>query len=142
MTDQREKSLQAGPEQVLYAYVLEKGMYFGLLFIIITFIIYATGLMGAKIPLTQIPTLWTMNVHDYLHTIQVSDGWSWVKLVGYGDFLNFIPIAILAGITIICFLSIIPVLWKQNDKVFAVLAFFESLILAIAASGILGSGGH
>jgi hypothetical protein len=83
-----------------------------------------------------------MNVNDYLHKANVHSGWGWFKLIGYSDFLNFVPIAILAGVTILCFLAIVPVLLKQNDKLYTVLAFLEAAILAVAASGLLGAGGH
>jgi len=49
-------------------------------------------------------------------------------------------VAILAGVTILCYLSIIPILLRQRDWVYAVLALFEVLILALAASGILAVG--
>ncbi len=136
------KSLQAGPEQIAYAKILEKGMFFGLVSIIITYLIYVLGVVKPFIPLKTVPTLWANNIHDYLQITNIQPGWAWVPLVGYSDFLNFIPIAILAGVTIICFLSIVPILWKQDDKVFAVLALLEVLILSFAASGILGTGGH
>jgi hypothetical protein len=139
MTD---KSLQAGPEQIIYAAILEKGMYFGLLLIIITYLIYVLGIVKPFVPLADIPTLWGKNVHDYLHTTHIRDGWAWLGMIRYSDFLNFIPIAILAGVTILCFLSIVPVLWKENDKLYACFALLEAIILGIAASGILGSGGH
>jgi hypothetical protein len=139
MTDKR---LQAGPEQILYASILEKGMYFGLLLIIITYLIYVLGIIEPYVPLADIPKLWGMNVHDYLKTTNIHDGWAWLGMIRYSDFLNFIPIAILAGVTILCFLSIVPVLWKENDRLYAVFALLEALILGFAASGILGSGGH
>ena len=63
-------------------------------------------------------------------------------MLGYGDFLNFIGIALLAGVTICCFLVIVPLLWKNNDKIYAVLSVLEAVILGVAASGILGTGGH
>jgi hypothetical protein len=139
MTD---KSLQAGPEQILYAAILEKGMYFGLLLIIITYLIYVFGIIKPYVPLADIPKLWVLNVNDYLHTTHIRDGWAWLGMIRYSDFLNFIPIAILAGVTIMCFLSIVPILWKQDDKLYAVFALLEAMILGFAASGILGSGGH
>ncbi len=87
-------------------------------------------------------TCWKMNVNDYLHHCDIKPGWAWLSLVNYGDFLNFIGIAILAGITIVCFLAIVPVLWRENDKLYAAFAVAEAVILGVAASGILGSGGH
>ncbi len=142
MADSPAKSLKAGPEQIVYANLLEKGMYFGLLLLIITYIIYVLGILKPYLPLSEVPKYWSMNVHAYLSATKIQSGWVWLHMVGYGDFLNFIPIAILAGVTIMCFLSIVPVLWKQNDKLYAVFSVAEALILGLAASGLLGSGGH
>jgi hypothetical protein len=63
-------------------------------------------------------------------------------MLGKGDFLNFIGIAFLAGVTIICFFPIIPIFLKKKDKVYAALAVVEILVLVLAASGLLKSGGH
>lgn len=142
MADNPTKSLQAGPEQVLYAKLLEKGMFLGLVLIIITYLIYVLGVIKPYIPLRDVPKYWTMNVHHYLETTKIESGWAWLGMVRYSDFLNFVPIAVLAGITIMCFLAIVPVLWKREDKVYAGFALAEALILAVAASGILGAGGH
>ncbi len=142
MTDKSGKSLQAGPEQVLYARILEKGMFFGLLILLITFTIYVLGIMSPYIKRADVSKYWSMSVGDYLHEAHIEAGWGWIKMVGYGDFLNFIGIAILAGVTILCYLSIVPVLWKENDRLYAGLALLEAIILAVAASGILGTGGH
>jgi hypothetical protein len=139
MTD---KSLQAGPEQLLYAGILEKGMFLGLLLLLITYVVYVLKIVPPYLPFEDIPKYWSMNVHDYLHEAHVQQGWTWVGMLGYGDFLNFIGIALLAGVTIVCFLAIVPTLWKSGDKVYACLSVVEALILSVAASGILGTGGH
>ena len=61
-------------------------------------------------------------------------------MVNYGDFINFIGVAVLAGVSIICYLAIVPILLKNDDKVFAVLALLEVLVLSLAASGIFKVG--
>jgi hypothetical protein len=138
----QEKSLQARPEQLIYAGVLEKGMLLGLLLVLVTYAIYLLGLLKPYVPMDEITKCWEMNVHDYLEHFHIHPGWAWVSLLGYGDFLNFAGIVMLAGVTMVCFLSIVPVLWRQNDKVYAALALAEVVILGVAASGILGAGGH
>ena len=140
MTDIDKSELQAGPEQILYASILEKGMYIGLLILFITFALYALSIMKPYIPLDEISQYWAMNVHEYLEHAHIGTGWSWVWRLNYGDFINFVGIAVLAGATIFCYLAIVPVLLKNNDKVYAVLALLEALILALAASGILAVG--
>jgi hypothetical protein len=134
--------LKATPEQILYAKVLEKGMYIGLLILLITFGLYAFGVMDPYIPLNKLSNYWSMNVNDYLHHTNIKAGWAWVGMLKYGDFVNFIGIAILAGVTILCYAAIVPTLLKNKDRVYAVLAILEVIILSVAASGILGAGGH
>jgi hypothetical protein len=140
MESKTDVSLKASPEQLLYAGILEKGMYFGLLILFITYAIYVFGIMTPYIPLDEISKYWTLNVHEYLEVTHIEDGWAWLGMLRYGDFINFIGVAILAGVTIMCYLSIVPTLLKNNDKVYAVLALLEAVILAAAASGIISVG--
>ena len=140
MADQREVKLQAGPEQIRYALLLEKGMYLGLLILFVTFALYALGIVKPFIPKSEISHYWAMNVHDYLEHANIKTGWSWLGMLNYGDFINFIGVALLAGVTIICYLAIVPILLRNNDKVYAVLAVLEALVLSLAASGLLAVG--
>jgi len=140
MAKNQEVSLKASPEQVRYAGILEKGMYVGLATLFITFAIYAFGIMDPYIPLDKVSHYWSLSVHDYLHEANIGSGWSWAGMLNRADFLNFIGIAFLAGTTIICYLAIIPILLKNNDKIYAVLAILEVVILSLAASGLLAVG--
>jgi len=164
---------EASVEQLQYAAVLEKGMYAGLLLMVITFALYVFGVMKPIIPLEDISTMWAMKSGDYLtkvetqylppdhsltakvqaqaaaahgeaggHAQHVIAGWSWASLLSYGDFLNFLPVAILAGVTIICYGVIIPGLFARGDTAMAIMAITEIAILVLAASGILKVGGH
>lgn len=139
---------EATEEQLLYATILEKGMLVGLVLMFITFALYVFGIMPPAIPLTEIAGLWNQPVHDYLEKINhtylhwdhLPTGWSWLKLIGKGDFINFIPVAILSGVTIICYAAIVPGLFRRGDKAYAIMAIAEALILALAASGLLAVG--
>jgi len=141
---------QAPEEQLQYAAILEKGMYAGLALMVITFALYVLGIMPPIVPLNEISTYWSMPVHDYLvaintnfvHWEQLPTGWSWVKLIGYGDFLNFLPVTILSGVTILCYMVIAPGLFARGDKAMAIMAVAEVLILTLAASGLLVVGSH
>lgn len=142
MEEKANVSLKATPEQLLYASLLEKGMYFGLLILFITFGLYALGIMDPYIPLDKISRYWSMNVNDYLKQADIHAGWAWVGMLKYGDFVNFIGIAMLSGVTILCYAAILPTLLKNKDTVYAALAILEVIVLSVAASGILGAGGH
>ena len=190
------KSKGASPEQLLYADILEKGMYVGLALMLITFLIYMTGIMKPAIPVEQISNYWKMPVSakaghggkdghaakeaapvaaatatatpgavpavapaaehtekpkpayldsinkDFLHLEKPPTGWAWVNLLGYADFLNFLPVAMLAGVTILCYAAIIPGLFRRKDTAYAVMAMAEVAILVLAASNVLSVGGH
>jgi hypothetical protein len=140
MGEKQHVLLEATPEQLLYARILEIGMYIGLLILFITFGLYTFGILDPYIPLDKISNYWSMNVHDYLKHAEIKAGWAWLGMIKYGDFINFIGVAILAGVTIICYASIVPTLLKNNDKVYAILAVLEVIILSAAASGILAVG--
>ena len=140
MSEKQPAMLEASPEQLLYARILEIGMYIGLLILFITFGLYTFGILDPYIPLDKISNYWSMNVHDYLKHAEIKAGWAWLGMIKYGDFINFIGVAILAGVTIICYAAIVPTLLKNNDKVYAILAVLEVIILSAAASGILAVG--
>jgi hypothetical protein len=100
------------------------------------------GVLEPHVPVDKLPEYWGMSVHKYLEHAQVHGGWSWVRMLDKGDFLNFVGIAFLAGVTILCYLRIIPVFLRKRDRVYAVIGILEVLVLALAASGLLKSGGH
>ena len=139
---------EATEEQLLYAAILEKGMLVGLALMFITFALYVFRIMPAAVPLAEISGYWSQPVHEYLvainnnflHWDHLPTGWSWLKLVGKGDFLNFVPVALLSGVTIVCYLAIVPGLFKRGDKAYAIMAIAEAAILALAASGLLAVG--
>ncbi|MBC8413123.1 hypothetical protein H8E50_05585 [bacterium] len=133
---------KATEEQILYANILNKGMMVGLIGLIVTFIIYGTGILTPLIPLDQVQNYWVMPVNDYLAASGIQAGWAWLGNLGYGDMLTFLPIAFLSVLTIICYLAIIPGLLRKKDTAYVVLAVIEVLVLTFAASGILGTGGH
>ncbi|MBW2051210.1 MAG: DUF1634 domain-containing protein [Deltaproteobacteria bacterium] len=140
MSGNLENALKVGPEQARYASILEKGMYLGLVLLLLTFLVYALGVIKPYIPIGEISRYWGLNVHDYLQQANIEDGWGWLRMLRYGDFLNFIGITVLAGVSIICYLAIVPLLFKNNDKIYVVLALLEVVALSLAASGILAVG--
>lgn len=132
----------AKEEQLLYAKVLNAGMAFGLLSTIAAFLVYISGLMPPKISFDDLQRYWKMPVNQYLKASGMHTGWSWLHDIGCGDMLNLLPIAFLSGLTIVCYLAIIPSLRRQKDTAYVVIAVVEVLVLILAASGILRAGGH
>jgi len=123
-------------------------MYLGLGILLVTFTLYLTGILQPGIPIEELPRLWTLSVHEYLeavnqeflHRPEVVVGWGWIGVLGLGDYLNFIGIALLAAVTIVCYMGILPSLFRKKDWIYATIAVIEVLVLALAASGIIAVG--
>ena len=135
-----QTSLEPTAEQIRYSNFLEKGMYLGLALLLLTFAVYVTGIVNPYLPMEDLPVHWTKNVHDYLEDAHIEPGWAWLSMVGYSDFLNFTGIALLAGITAVCYAVIIPILLKKKDVLFTILVLLEIAVLVVAASGIIEIG--
>ncbi len=138
----------ADEEQLLYANILQVGMYLGLTLLLVTFALYTSGVVTPAVPVEQLPDYWSMNVDDYLeatnrdhlHHADPISGWSWLTVLGKGDYLNFLGIALLSGVTVVCYVGIVPTLIRKQDRAYVVMALLEVIILALAASGILAVG--
>lgn len=131
-----------GEEQTVYARWLDAGMKAGLLLLTASFVLYVLGVFTPHVPVADLPRYWSMPVKEYLAATGIHSGWSWIFMLGKGDFLNFVGIAFLSGVTIACYLAIIPIFFRKKDRIYAWLAVTEVLVLALAASGVLKSGGH
>jgi hypothetical protein len=129
-------------EQLVYSSVLDVGMKIGILVLIATFAVYALGVLAPHIPVDDLPQYWSLPVKKYLAVTGIHPGWGWIGMLGKGDFINFVAIAFLSGVTIACYLAIIPVFFRKKDAIYGWLCVLEVLVLALAASGILKGGGH
>lgn len=129
-------------ENILYADILFWGCWSGLALMALTYIVYVTGILPPLVPLDTVTVLWSKPVHVYLEQGHAPQGWSWVMLLGKGDIINFLGIALLAGLTVVAFLPLIPAFLKKGDKFFAFAALFEIVVLVSAASGLISAGGH
>ncbi len=137
-------------EQLLYASILEVGVYVGLAILLVTFALYGSGAIAPSIPLHELPNYWGLSVHEYLETTNglylhhehVITGWQWISVANKSDYLNYVGIVLLAGVTAVCFLGILPTLIRKHDRVYATMVAFEVIVLAFAASGLLAVGGH
>ena len=133
-----KNSVHASPEQNAYADVLFYGCWIGLVVMLCTYLVYVSGLMTPHVPLDEMPQYWSQPVSHYLEAARVPTGWGWVRLLNQGDFLNFIGIVLLAGLSIVCYLRTIPSLFRKGDPIMAAIATVEVLVLLLAAPGLVG----
>lgn len=135
-------STEATPEQKLYARILQIGAYSGLLLLIITYSMYVMGIFEPHVPIEKVVANWHLGIHDYLAATNSPQGWDWVALLGKGDFMNFFGLALLALLTIVCYAVLIPGYLRCGDKAYTFFTIAEIIVLSLAASGLMGSGGH
>jgi len=133
---------KASEEQLIYANILNVGMWLGLAVLTVTFLMYMFGVLPNFIPIEDLPKYWGMKASKFMHELHAPSGWGWVAYVGKGDYLNFVGIAMLAGLTILCYLALIPTLARKKDMPYLIIAIVEVAVLVLAASGIMKTGGH
>lgn len=120
-----------------YARCMAVGATIALGMIVIELIAYVSGILSPYVPLDELPRLWRMPMQEYLAAAQVPAGWGWVALAGRGDYVNFIGIALLASITMACYLRALRIFMVRRDSLYAALAAAQLLVLLVAASGLL-----
>jgi hypothetical protein len=131
----------ASPSQIAYAELLDLGMKLGLAALVAAFALYVLGIVEPEVALDELPDYWRLSVHDYQEKTRIGTGWGWFALADKGDYLTFVPIAFLAGITVFCYARILPILLAERQPVFAIIVAAEIVVLLLAASGLL-LGGH
>jgi len=134
--------LKASEAQLFYATILNRLALFGFAVLVVAFFIYILRILTPYVPLSEVPIYWTQSSHHYLEAANIQPGWGWLSKIGYGDFLVYIPIVILAGATIVCYAGVIFKFLKAKEHILVGIAVLEIVVLLAAASGLLQAGGH
>lgn len=142
MNAQPNLASRPSKEQVIYANILVIGVWIGLAVLFVTYAIYLSGLMPSHVDISLVTANWGKGVDEYLEITHSPHGWGWVALLSRGDFLNYLGFAFLALMTILCFLVLLKGYIAKKDWIYAGITLLEILVLSLAASGMLGSGGH
>lgn len=128
------------PDQLAYADFLDGGVTAGRIILAGLFAIYLFGFVAPKIPLSEMPYYWSISADRYANLVGISTGWSWFKLIRYGDYMNFLGIAFLASLTVACYLRVLPLSLHRKDYRLSTILVLEVLVLLFAASGLLAVG--
>ena len=124
-------------EQLRYARILDYGMKAGLAALIAGFFAYASGILPALVPFEALPRLWTLPVEDYLRESGMAAGWGWLTILGKGDVLVLVGIAVLSGISVPCLIVLIPAYARSRDWWYLIVTVMLIGVLILAASGAL-----
>lgn len=127
-------------EQVAYADWLQWGTLTGFMALLVAFAVYLFGIAEPHVAHEHLPRLWSQPLADYLQATHAPTGWSWLAMVGKGDYLNYVGIAILSGISLVCYLRVLPFFARSKEPVFVAIVVLEVLLILLAASGVLVAG--
>ena len=134
------KAFYATREQLVYAVALDVGMKTGLAILVATFAVYISGLLAPHVPFDELSDYWGLPVDEYLAAANVPTGWNWLELALTGDYLNFVSISFLSGVTIVCYARILVYPLRNRDYLFAGIIVAQIVVLLLAASGTLAIG--
>jgi len=130
----------ASAEQRLYAGWVDLGTRIGFVALVASFVVYVTGLVPPGIAHADLPRYWSLPVTEYLAATGAPSGWAWIARLGESDLLNFVGVAMLGTVTILCYARILAVFVRARERALAAICIAEIVVLAIAASGLVGAG--
>jgi hypothetical protein len=131
--------VEVAPEQLRYANLLLYGAWSGIAYLMVSFVLYMTGILSAFVPPQEISKYWGMKVSQYIAATGAPHGWGWLKMAGHGDYLCLVGVAFLGGLTVIGYLNLLPAYLAKKDIPYSVIVALEITILVLAASGIFGN---
>ncbi len=131
----------ASAEQKLYARWLDAGTKIGFVALVITFFVHVFELVPPGIAHEHLPLYWHLPVGEFIALTGAPKGWAWVARLGEADLLNFVGVAILGGITAVCYARLIPLFVRARERTFVAICVAEIVVLVAAATGIVG-GAH
>jgi len=129
------------PTRELYARSLDRATKAGFVIALSAFLIYVSGALPAYVPVTELVRYWSLPVDRFIAVTGASQGWAWLRLLGYGDALNVAAVALLALVTPLCYARLLPVLVAERDWLQAALAAAQLAVLLTAASGLVSALG-
>ena len=133
----------ASVRQLRYAALLKWGTRIAFAVMIVTYLLYVTGITEPYVPRDELIIHLDKDVTGFVEATGVpTDHWGWLKLMNKGDFLNYAGILIRTLLTIAGILTLIPSYMKDRNWIYATIVTLELAVLLLAASGIVSIGSH
>lgn len=129
----------ASPEQLRYAKVLSAGVQVGFVLLVTSFLLYMAGVLKPLVPVDQVPKYWGLSAAEYVKATGTPTGWAWLKLIANGDMLNLVGIVVLASISAVSTLAVLPIFARRGEKAHVVISILLIVVLVVSASNILAT---
>lgn len=127
-------------QQTRYANILQICSWAGIGLMVITFLLYMSGVLSPVIKPSELPLYWGMNVHEYASATQAASGWMWMKQINHADYLSLIGLAFLGLVSMLGYLSLLPGYLRKKDIPYVTMVGLEIIVICLAASGFVHVG--
>jgi hypothetical protein len=124
----------------VYGRLLHYLVLVGFLFLGISFLVYAFGLLPSYMDAHRVPEVWHLPADEAVAETQRPAFWTWLTNLDRGDLLSLGSLAVLSATTPVGFLVLISLFLRRRDFAYAAMVAAQVAVLLLAASGIIG--GH
>tara|TARA_B100000315_G_C14258634_1_gene443093 strand:- start:21 stop:470 length:450 start_codon:yes stop_codon:yes gene_type:complete len=124
-------------EQQLYAKIVYHMNHLGLFALVAGFALYLTGMLTPHVPLEDLPQYWSLPLEQYLEKTGALTGWQWISELGYGDVAPLLGVAVLASITLVCYLVLFFQFLQRGIKPLVVITVIELFFMLLSASNLI-----
>lgn len=121
----------------LYAKILQVLSIAGMVLLLLTFVVYVTGLSPSAVPPQRVTELWHLDSATFAEETDGTLGWEWVSDLHTGNNLAFGSLVFLALCTLVCMILLVPAYLRLGDRRYAAIVAAEAVVLAVAAAGVL-----
>lgn len=120
-----------------YARWLDLGTKLGFALLVCSFVVYSIGLTEPFVPMERLPDLWGLPVDQFNSAIHAPTGWHWLHHWWRSDYVTYFGVVALLLTTIASMLRAAFVFFALGDRLQAGIALAQTLVLALAATGII-----
>ena len=124
-------------EQQLYARIVYHMNHLGLFVLIVGFVLYLTGMLARHVPLEDLHKYWSLPLDQYLEKTGAPTGWQWISELGYGDAAPLLGVAVLASITIVCYLVLFFKFLQRGIRPLVAITVIELFLMLLSASNLI-----
>jgi len=124
-------------EQQIYARIVYHMNHLGLFVLVVGFALYLTGMLTPHVPLEDLPQYWSLPLDQYLAKTGAPTGWQWISELGYGDVAPLLGVAVLASITLVCYLVLFFKFLQRGIKPLVVITVIELFFMLLSASNLI-----
>ena len=124
-------------EQKLYARIVYHTNHVGLFVLVAGFALYLTGVLSPHVPLEDLPQYWSLPLNEYLEKTDAPTGWQWISELSYGDVAPLLGIAVLASVTLLCYLVLFFQFLQRGAKSLVAITAIELFFMFLSASNLI-----